>query len=89
MYGPGACVTIQSPIRAPTALPDPLAWQEGVILLGPQSVWGKQTRCPGSPIQRPEGNLGHPRIKDGLGDRVAYCLRTASYQPSQVDGEKG
>ena len=47
-------------IRTPTAVPAPLAGQEGVILLGPQPVWGQQARCPGSPIQGPGATSGTP-----------------------------
>jgi hypothetical protein len=61
MYGPGACVTIQIAIRAPTALPAPLAWQEGVILpRTPARLGVQQTRCPGSPIQGPGATSGTP-----------------------------
>jgi len=60
MYGPDTWVTIQIAIRTPTALPAPLAGQEGVILLGPRPVWGQQARCPGSPIQGPGATSGTP-----------------------------
>jgi hypothetical protein len=70
-------------------LASPAGKARGVILfLGPQPVWGK-TRCPGSPIQGPGASSGTPRIKDGVGGRVAHCLRTASYQTSRLDWEEG
>ena len=89
MYRPDTWVTIQIAIRTPTAPPAPLAGQEGVILLGPQPVWGQQARCPGSPIQGPGATSGTHRASRTLGGRVAYCLRTASYKPSRLDWEKG
>lgn len=47
--------------------------------LGPQPVWGQQTRCPGSPIQGPGATSGtSPCIKDDLDGRIAplppYCV---------------
>lgn len=61
-----------------TALPAPLTWQEGVILSRSPARLGSTNRCPGSPTQGPGATSGTPCIKDGLGGRVAYCLRTAS-----------
>ena len=89
MYGPDTWVTIQIAIRTPTAPPAPLAGQEGVILLGPQPVWGQQARCPGSPIKARGQPRAPPWIKDGLGGRVADCLVRRRANRPRLDWEKG
>ena len=61
MYGPGACVTIQIAIRAPAALPAPLAWQEGVILAWTPARLGSTNPVSRVAHSRPGGNLGHRR----------------------------
>jgi hypothetical protein len=48
-----------------------------------------EVRSPDRTIQGPRAISGTPCIKDGLGGRVAHCLRAASYQPSRLDWEKG
>jgi hypothetical protein len=40
-------------------------------------------------IQGPRATSGTSVYQDGFGGRVAYCLRTASYQPSRLNWEKG
>jgi hypothetical protein len=44
---------------------------------------------PDRTIQGPRANSGTSVYQDGFGGRVAYCLRTASYQPSRLNWEKG
>jgi hypothetical protein len=44
---------------------------------------------PDRTIQGPRATSGTSVYQDGFGGRVAYCLRTASYQPSRLNWEKG
>jgi len=77
MYGPGACVTIQIAIRAPAALPAPLAWQEGVIL-----AWTPARLGSTNPVSRVAHSSQGPGATSGTAVHqgrprwVAYCLRT-------------